>query len=162
MENKEEIIKWGVVLVLVLIAGYLVYSYSQSFDISKSLREGKKQASYEESLNSLSNSPRVCIVELLDKNEEQRRRNIMNCGVNFASTLPLYGKKLDVYVIENNVCYYTEGEKGVKDCFNEIKDKGCFVIEIKGKGEVETYNNMISIPVGDDFSIDKDCKIFEG
>ena len=113
---------------------------------------------YAESLGEMTNSTLLCIVEDISKTKDPIRKNIMNCGVNIASTAPLYGKNVSVYAIEDNVCYDKNGRKSINKCYDEIAKSKCFVMYIEKGNEFDSYSNMMIIGVNETFN-EKGCEI---
>ena len=162
-KNKPEMEKWVIVIAMTILAIYLIYTYVSGskqveFNIKQELINKMEKGGYAEALERMSNSTEICIVEKLDKTEDPVRRNIMNCGVNIASTAPSYGKNVSAYAIEGGKCYYTGGEKSIESCYTEIVEKGCFVMYIEEGSTFESYSNMLIIGVNETFN-EKGCEI---
>ncbi len=158
----EETIKWMVTISLTFIAGFLIYTNLFQTVSIENFKENlaSEKAGFVEAFERLSVSPSICIVENVDNVRDPYRRNIFNCGVNLASTAPLFGKEVFAYSLEGELCYYEGGNTSLKECLNQIKEKGCFVFYLEkddGKG-IETYNNMLVMKVGETLRED-DCRI---
>ncbi len=166
-DNMKDTEKWAIVLVLVIIAIYLAYSYYVSnnyqneeneFNIKENLLKNMKKIGYAEALEKMTNSSEICIIEDLKKSNDTIRQNIMNCGINIASTAPKYGKNISAYAIEDNICYNAEGKTSVEECYKEIIEKECFVMYVEEGNQFNTYENMIDIGVNETFN-EKGCEI---
>lgn len=153
MESKE-MLKWILTFALIGISVFLIYNYSKintTYNIESLLKENKKQVGYAEALQYLTKSEKICIVEDITGTQDPIRKNIMDCGINFASTLPIYEKNMKIYAVENGKCFSSEGEREIPICSNEIKEQNCFVFFIASNEtiKIESYENMLLVPVGE-------------
>ena len=148
--NKEKL-KWVVVIALVVIAIFILSSFSSGkSDFLSLLTQNKEKVGYGEVLLMLSNSSSICVVEDVTNTKDPIRKNIMDCGVNFASTIPLTGRAFYIYIIEGRSCYSPEKVSPLEDCLTEIKQKKCFVIFVgsKEKYRIDSYSYLLVVPVG--------------
>lgn len=162
--EKKELLKWIAVLILVFAAAYLLLSFynnkSEDIDIKQQLSLEFEKVGYFESLESLSKSKKVCIIEDIEGLVDPVRGNVMNCGIKIASTAPLQGINITAFALENNGCYSANGKKSEQECYSQIIDSGCFVFYIGSDKihKVDSYSKMIVLPISEELD-EQACQI---
>jgi CxxC motif-containing protein len=136
-------------ILLVVLAFTLVYMVLQG-----ELEE--KPVDKETFLNSLAEAQRIFIImDLRGVSNDVVRNNIMQCGVDFAATLPLTGfphENLTVYVLEDDKCTGTATTKTVKTCLDE-SNSGVSIIVTQNVKTTTYYKNRVIVKVGEQYKL---------
>jgi hypothetical protein len=120
--------------------------------------EAEKPVAIDVFAEALSASDTVFLIEDLRGAVEPARTNIMQCGVDFASSQKLANKKLVIFAFEGNDCYALEGIGTVDNCLSQIKNSP--VIQIKQGNVTQTvfYKMKAVVNVGAEYT-KNDCSI---
>jgi hypothetical protein len=147
-----------VVAALVLI-GALAY-YFVVYPTSGSFLFGRNPISYSDSAAQLLNAGEVCIMGNITDTIDPQRKNIMNCGVDYASSLGAINKSVQTYFIEGNECTRLEGITDVNNCMIDLNKRGCYIIFIGNElnGTPKTLDSLLYVPIGNDYQ-NESCSI---
>jgi hypothetical protein len=121
---------------------------------------GRNPVSYSDSSGQLLDAKEVCIMGNISDTIDPQRKNIMNCGVDYASSLGAINKSVQTYFIEGNECTRLEGVTDVGNCMIELNKRGCYIIFIGNSlnGTPKTLDNLIYVPIGNDYQ-NKSCSV---
>lgn len=103
-------------------------------------------------LNNFDSAELVYIVmDVRDIEDDLLRKNILQCGVDFAGSSGLAPKNVTYYSIGDAGCVTVDGSKTPEYCFSEIR-KG-MAIYVHGGSTYAYYSNGISVGVGTDYQL---------
>ena len=142
-----------ITLLLILLLLYLVYSifiklqkYDETVDPAVFAR-------------AVSSSDKLFIIQdLRGSSNNDIRRNILQCGVDFASSIKLVGKNLTIFAFENNTCTSIDGFRSVKECENDVGSSPYIFIKEGQEGNNLFYKNKLVVNIGKNYTINS-CSV---
>ena len=146
-----DMIKWLVVITIVIMSVILAgYYYYISLPISMN-----------EYLDKLQDAKTLSIVmDLRGAYDNQTRHNILQCGVDFAGSIPLGGKKIFIYSLDNDgaciISYPNETilntlvDKCIKEIYNT--DQTIYIKPSNNKPSTTYYSNRLLISMTSDYN----------
>jgi hypothetical protein len=146
------------VAVLVL-AGALAY-YFIIYPTSGDFLFNRNPVSYEQSANQMLDSKEICIMGNITDTIDPQRKNIMNCGVDYASSLGAINKSVQSYFIEGDECTRLEGITDIDACMIDLNKRGCYIIFIGNelKGTPKTLDSLLYVPIGNEYQ-NESCSV---
>jgi hypothetical protein len=108
---------------------------------------GRAEVGYSTANSQLQSSDSVCLVENISNLVDPTRMNVMNCGIDFASSLGGI-KGVEAYVIEDESCTSMAGVRGILDCAREIHANGCYIIFVGNVTGPRTLDGLVYVPIG--------------
>jgi hypothetical protein len=144
MDIKDAVVVVGAIALAACLCWYFYY-----YPIGKDFFFGRDGVSYSDANSQLQSAASVCLVENISGLVDPIRKNVMDCGIDFASSLGGI-KGVDAYVIEGSECTSLNGVGAIADCAREIHAKGCYIIFI-GKNDTapKTLNGLVYVPIGE-------------
>lgn len=133
-------------LLSALFVFYRVYTYSEP------------TLSYDEFLTYLSNAQKFYIVMDIRNVDSTVATNIMQCGVDFAGSLGLLGKKMFVYAIDSTSCVSENETSSISSCIPFLNPSDGLVLHINGIEGTYFYQNKALIKIEETY--EHECSIF--
>jgi hypothetical protein len=112
---------------------------------------GRGETTYSSANAQLQSAESVCLVENISGLVDPTRMNVMNCGIDFASSLGGI-KDVEAYVIEDKSCTSMAGVRTIGDCAREIHANGCYILFIGNVTGPETLDGLIYVPIGETYA----------
>jgi hypothetical protein len=156
MEQKSIIT--GVLVVLCIILIYIVFFQEQNVSISDILKD---QASGAQFASAFVASNTVYLVQDLVNANASVRKNIQQCGIDFAGSPGLATKDQKIYAFEGGQCYGFDSSKSttINKCLLEIKNQPeAVVFYIRQGFESKFYTRGILVGLGKDYTRG-DCNV---
>ena len=149
----DDRIKWAVVIVIV-VAGIAIggYYYYLSLPISA-----------DEYFVRLQDASTLSIVmDLRGAPDNQTRVKIMQCGVDFASSVPLGGKNITIYSMDDTTCIVSYPNESMQQYDTKGKDNYCLkemyttdmtiFIHVGSKSETNYFRDKLLISMAPDYN----------
>jgi|GEM_PF-7092610 len=143
MDAKDAVVVLGTIILAACLYYYFYY-YPTGGDYFL----GRADVSYADANAQLQSAETVCLVENISGLLDPTRMNIMNCGIDFASSLGGI-KGVDAFVLEGGSCTSMSGLGSIADCERKIHTEGCYILYI-GSNETgpRTLDGLTYVPVG--------------
>ncbi len=140
-------------VVILIFIGF--YAYIHSGKIRDLLNRPKD--SLHNFAKSVEKANKVIIVEDVSNTKDPYRQNIMQCGVDYATSVGAIGKNISVYILENGICYTLEKGESKKlsegECLHDIESQNAPIIYIeKGEGIGDSYKDLLYVKVGENYT----------
>ena len=149
----------AVMLAAIALAGALGY-YFYIYPTNGDFLFGRNPISYSESASQILESKEVCIIGNITDTIDPQRKNMMNCGVDYASSLGGMNKSIQTYFIESGECTRLEGVTDINTCLIELNKRGCYMIFIGNElnGTPKTLDHLLYVPIGNEYA-NESCSI---
>jgi hypothetical protein len=118
---------------------------------------GRGETTYSSANAQLQSSDSVCLVENISNLVDPARMNVMNCGIDFASSLGGI-KDVEAYVIEGESCTSMAGVRTIGECAREIHANGCYIIFVGNVTGPRTLDGLIYVPIGGTY-VNNSCSV---
>ncbi|MEK6981519.1 MAG: hypothetical protein AABX38_01190 [Candidatus Micrarchaeota archaeon] len=156
MEQKTLIT--GALVVLSLFLIYLFFFQEPDLSINDILRDKTTPGQF---VSAVISSNNIYIVQDLVNSNESVRKNIQQCGIDFAGSAGLATKDKKIFAFEDGKCYRLDNSLSVpiNKCLLEIKNNLDSVVFYIKQGQTSTfYNQGILVGLGQNYSRG-DCNV---
>jgi len=146
-----EKIKMLIVILLMLVAAWFAYQYlvagsGETLILGNQVNAQTFLSEYGK------NDVLYLVMDVRDASSQQAKTNILQCGVDFASSTGLLGKNLTIYSLDTEQgCVALEGSLPIEYCMKNINDNG-MTIYIKEGNESRFYTNAMVVGVGQNYT----------
>ena len=151
-------------IVLVMVAAILAYNILFNQGSTQDLNFLKNQkADTAAFLKNLEDAEKIYIVQDLRGANESVRKNIQQCGVDFAGSTGLVGKKMVTFAFEGNECISFDSKMTVDACIKEITTSTASTLFYIRKGMNSTtsstaYPSVLLIDMGNEYQL-RSCNV---
>lgn len=149
-ENKtNNLSNWKNFAVLILVISLVVLVFI--FFETKTFERGSK-VDEQTFIELFSQSQKVIVLmDVRGVTDPIIKKNIFQCGVDFASSSGLVTKNVTYYSLGEVGCVTPEGEKNFDYCFNEIKKS--MTIHIEKGDKTEYYQNSLVVGINSVYDV---------
>ena len=147
-----EKIKILVLAFLVLAAAYLAYSYLGTTD-ETSLKLGAEVNAGTFSAILANASSVFIVMDVRNVSDPVVRKNIMQCGVDFAGSSGLALKNQTFYSFDSDQgCYTIEGFYPVEYCLRQMESDGGIALYVRQGNSSRFYTNAVMVGMGTNYT----------
>lgn len=127
-------------IVIAILFAYFIFS-NKKLEIKTG-----DQVAPEVFIQELSDAEKVYILQDLRGADATVRKNIQQCGIDFAGSTGLVGKNLTIIALDDKECTTLEGIKSVKFCIDEVENAKA-VFHIKKSNKTVFYNHIAVVGI---------------
>lgn len=160
-------------VVLALVAAYLILSNpSKPLSVDNGINDAGNNVSASSNTSNddgavepnvfadqlLAASEVFIIQDLRDVNSDIIRKNIQQCGIDFAGSMGLAGKNITIFALEGNECTTLDGIVELNDCLDKINAATNPLINIKQGNQSTFYKTKLEVGISEEY-LPNSCNI---
>ncbi|MBS3067730.1 hypothetical protein J4450_03440 [Candidatus Micrarchaeota archaeon] len=100
----------------------------------------------------LASSDVFIIQDLRDVNSDVIRKNIQQCGIDFAGSTGLVGKNITIFALEGSECTTLDGVVDLNSCLNKINAATNPIINIKQGNQSKFYKTKLEVGISEGYA----------